>query len=358
MSRPTRAELDVSALRHNLARVREVAAGSKVWAVVKANAYGHGLVRVARALENTDGFAVAGIDEAMELREAGVRTPILLLAGFFCDSELPLIAEQGLEVTVHHAWQVKMLERVTLSSPVRVWMKLDSGMHRIGFPMHEMQAHYRRLSQTRSVSQPVNLMTHLANADDRSDPRTQQQLECFFGVGLPESAVLSIANSGGVLGWSQTHADWVRPGIMLYGVSPFRDSVGADEGLRPVMTLRTRLSAVNRVSKGGLVGYGGGWRCPEDMLLGVAAIGYGDGYPRHLQSGTPVLLNGRRVPLVGRVSMDMITLDLRGHEDAKPGDEVVLWGRGLPVEEVARHAGTIAYELVTRVTPRVKFELS
>lgn len=357
MSRPTRAELDVSALRHNLARVREVATGRRVWAVVKANAYGHGLVRVAQALAETDGFAVASIDEALELRESGVRKPILLLAGFFCGAEVPLIAEHDLEVVVHHPWQVEVLERCTLPSPIRVWMKLDSGMHRIGFPMGEMHNYFGRLAQSLSVAQPVNLMTHLANADDRSDTYTQQQLERFFGENLPESAALSIANSGGILGWSQTHADWVRPGIMLYGVSPFVDSIGADEGLRPVMTLRTRLSAVNSVPRGEVVGYGGRWRCPEDMLVGVAAIGYGDGYPRHLRNGTPVLLNGRLVPLVGRVSMDMVTLDLRGQDNAKPGDEVVLWGKGLPVEEIARHADTIPYELVTRVTPRVRFEL-
>ena len=347
----------MSALRHNLARVREVAIGRRVWAVVKANAYGHGLVRVARALSDADGFAVAGIDEAMELRDSGVHAPILLLAGFFCASELPQIAQHGLELVVHHPWQVDALEKAKLAPPVRVWFKVDSGMHRIGFLVSEMRPYFERLGACTSVSQPVNLMTHLANADDRADSFTEQQLARFIGLERPAGSGLSIANSGGILGWPKTHADWVRPGIMLYGVSPFSNTVGEEERLRPVMTLRTQLSAVKRVPKGGRVGYGGTWQCPESMLLGVAAIGYGDGYPRHLPSGTPVLLNGRRVALVGRVSMDMVTLDLRGQDDARPGAEVVLWGAGLPVEEVAHHARTIPYELVTRVTPRVRVEV-
>jgi alanine racemase len=356
MTRPARALIDLDALGHNLRRVRQVAPSPRVIAIVKAEAYGHGLARAAGALDEADALGVASVEEGARLRDAGCRKPILLLEGFFSPDELEPISRLGLDVVLHHRLQLEWLEVASVPKPVRVWVKVDTGMHRLGFPPSEVADAWGRLGRSSNVAGPVRAMTHLACADDRDDPRTHEQVARFAKTLEGIRAETSIANSAGILAWPQTHADWVRPGIMLYGVSPFIEGNGVDEGLEPVMTLSTRLIAVNRCHAGDAVGYGATWRCPEAMSIGVAAAGYGDGYPRHLPNGTPVLVNGRRVPLVGRVSMDMITLDLRTQPDARTGDPVVLWGPDLPVEEIARRAGTIAYELLCGVTSRVPKE--
>lgn len=355
MTRPVCASINLHALRHNLQRARAVAPTSRVMAIVKANAYGHGLVRVARTLCDANGFGVASLDEAIALREAGIKQRILLLEGFLFPSELELIHRWELDVVLHHPSQVETLEQLDSSVPLSAWLKLDTGMHRLGFAVEEFAQIWKRVNACPAVAQPVRVMTHLANADDRHDSTTDHQLRGFYAQVSRAGAELSIANSAGVLGWPAAHADWIRPGIMLYGISPFTHGGAADEGLVPVMTLSTRLIAVNSAKKGVGVGYGGTWKCPEDMRYGVAAIGYGDGYPRHAKSGTPVLVNGQRVPLIGRVSMDMLAVDLRTQPEAKPGDPVVLWGSGLPIEEVARWTDTIPYELVCKLTQRVKF---
>lgn len=322
-------------------------------AVLKANAYGHGQWLVARALADADTFAVACIEEALSLREAGFTQPILLLEGPFEADELPLCARLNLAITVHEPGQVAMLEQARLERPLTVWLKLDSGMHRLGFPPAMVSASYQRLWDCPAVARPIHCMSHLARADERDVPRTLEQVQVFEQTlrGLPGDR--SLANSAGVLGWPQTHYDWVRPGLMLYGASPFVDTLADEEGLRPAMTLRTRLIAIHRFARGEPIGYGGTWLCPEAMDVGVAAIGYGDGYPRQAPSGTPVLVNGRPAALAGRVSMDMITLDLRQHPEARVGDPVVLWGDGLPVEPIARAAGTIPYTLFCGITGRV-----
>ena len=352
MSRATAVRLDLGALVHNLRRVRAAAPGRRVAAAVKAEGYGHGLVRVARTLD-ADAFAVACIEEALTLREAGVRRPILLLEGVFEAAELLLCARHGFEIAVHHPEQARMLELARLDQPVRIWLKLDTGMHRLGLEPETASAMFQRLRTCPAVRADLGLMSHLARADERDCDYTRRQLQTFevATAGLPGER--SLANSAGILGWPQTHFDWVRPGIMLYGASPFVDSLAPDEDLRPVMTLHTRLISIKRLRRGEPVGYGGTWACPEDMDVGVAAVGYGDGYPRHAPSGTPVLLNGREAALVGRVSMDMITLDLRPHPEARIGDPVVLWGEGLPVERIAQAAGTISYTLLCGVTARV-----
>lgn len=353
MSRPLRALVNADALAHNLDRVRQVAPGRRVIAVIKADGYGHGLLRVADALDGADTFGLVTLDEALRLRAHGVRKPLLLLEGVFEAGELETVARHGVDVVLHHRWQVEALESAQLPTPVRVWVKLDTGMHRLGFPAGEARALADRLRGHANVAPPVRFMTHLASADDPANPATTRQLARLTAALAGLEAEASVANSAGVLAWAESHAEWVRPGLMLYGASPFAGRVGADERLRPVMTLETRLIAVGRVAAGEAIGYSGTWTCPEDMPVGVAAVGYGDGYPRHAPSGTPVLVNGVRVPLVGRVSMDMITLDLRPIPDARPGDRVVLWGEGLPVEEVARSAGTIAYQLLVGLTARV-----
>lgn len=325
-------------------------------AAVKADGYGHGLVRVARALSDADAFAVASIQEALILRRAGVQQRILLLEGVFDAAELPQCAQYGLNIAIHHPEQARMLETARLDRPLRVWLKIDTGMHRLGLEPDAAPTVFRRLMDCASVAPAIGLMSHLARADERDCGYTLQQLQVFdkATAGLP--GMRSLANSAGILGWSQTHFDWVRPGIMLYGASPFVDRLAADEDLRPAMTFQTRLIAIKRLQRGDPVGYGGTWVCPEDMDVGVAAVGYGDGYPRHAPSGTPVLINGREAALIGRVSMDMITVDLRQHPEARIGDPVVLWGEGLPVERIARAAGTISYVLMCGITARVKVE--
>lgn len=354
LARGTEALIDLSALAHNLDCARRAAPGSRVMAVIKADGYGHGMVRVARALRTADAFAVACFEEAAALREAGFAHPVNVLEGFYDHTELALFSRHHIDATIHHDDQVQMLERARLERPLRVWLKVDSGMHRLGVSPERAMVIWRRLAECPAVG-TIGLMTHLANADDRNDPTTEHQLRVFAGAVGRLHGERSVPNSAGILGWPAALSDWVRPGIMLYGASPFIDSVGAEEGLRPAMTLRTRLIAVRVLKVGDRVGYGGAWTASATTPIGVAAIGYGDGYPRHAVSGTPVLVNGRRAVIVGRVSMDMITVDLSTVPEARIGDPVVLWGPGLPAEEVAQRANTIAYELFCGVARRVRF---
>lgn len=337
--------------------MRAAAPGQRVAAAIKAEGYGHGLIRVARTLD-ADAFAVACIEEALTLREAGISQPTLLLEGVFAATELPLCAQHGFEIAVHHLDQVLMLERAHLERPLKAWLKVDTGMHRLGLSPTVAPNVYQRLHACAAVSPEIGFMSHLARADERDCDYTLQQLRAFQTATADLPGERSLANSAGILGWPQTHFDWVRPGIMLYGASPFVDSLASDEGLHPVMTLSTQLIAIHRFQKGDPIGYGGTWVCPEDMDVGVAAIGYGDGYPRHAPSGTPVLVNGREAALIGRVSMDMMTLDLRQHPTARVGDPVVLWGDGLPVERIAAAAGAIPYTLFCGVTRRVRVEIT
>lgn len=349
------ATIDTAALRHNYSQAKAAAPGARVLAVIKANAYGHGNVRAAKALIDADALAVARCHEALELREAGITKPILVLEGFLRPEEVEWCSRYRLEAAIHHETQVRMLEVARLDIPIRIWLKIDTGMHRLGIPLDRVREVFDRLIDCTNSRPDVALMSHLANADDRDDPYTEHQRRAFMTATRGLEGRRSLANSAGVLGWPKTHFDDVRPGIMLYGCSPFADETGKDANLRPVMTLETRLIAMQAVGTGEPIGYSGSWRCPKDSRIGVAAIGYGDGYPRHAASGTPVLINGRRAALVGRVSMDMVCIDLTDHPNANVGDQVVMWGRGLPVEEIARHSGTIAYELLCKVTSRVDF---
>ncbi len=355
MTRPARALIDLKALRHNFSRARQAASGAKVMAVVKANAYGHGLLAAARAMEQADAFGVARLDEALALRAAGVKTPVVLLSGVETADELEEARAAALDLVVHSEHQIAMLEKAPAGERLRTWLKLDSGMHRLGIPAELCQRGHARLSRCTGAVATVVVMTHLADADVRGHVRVRSQLAAFERACENIEAERSVANSGGLLGWTEARADWVRPGIMLYGISPFSGDVGADHGLIPAMALETRLIAVNQVAAGERIGYGGTYTCERAMRIGVAAIGYGDGYPRHAPSGTPVLVGGTRCALAGRVSMDLVTIDLSSNPNAKPGDRVVLWGEGLAAEEVANHVGTIAYELVCAMTPRVAY---
>ena len=344
------------ALRHNLQRLRELAPASKLVAVVKANAYGHGLLETARTLTDADAFGVARLEEALRLRAGGIAQPILLLEGFFAAEDLAVIAAQRLHTAVHSPEQLAALEQADLPEPVTVWMKLDTGMHRLGVRPEEAEAFYQRLSQCKNVRQPVNVVSHFARADEPTCGATERQLDIFTTFTEGKPGLRSIAASGGILLWPQSHYDWVRPGIILYGVSPLDDrSTGKDFGCQPVMTLTSSLIAVREHKAGEPVGYGGTWISERDTRLGVVAMGYGDGYPRAAPSGTPVLVNGQAASVVGRVSMDLMTIDLRGVDGVRAGDPVTLWGPALPVETVAEAAGTISYALTCGITRRVRF---
>jgi alanine racemase len=352
------ATIDTGALRHNLERVRNWAPRSKIMAVIKANGYGHGLVAVARALEAADSFAVARVDEGLILRTAGIEKPTVLLEGVFDRTQLDAAAGAGFELVVHTAEQIELLREAGAGEPFRVWLKFDSGMNRLGFKGDEFETARRELSALTRVKSPINLFTHLACADDPELPATNQQLGRFAEVTHSLPGERSIANSAAMMSFPQAQADWVRPGLLLYGVSPFEGSIGADFGLKPAMTLHSHLIAVKDLVAGERVGYGGNWTATRPTRLAVAAVGYGDGYPRSLGSGSPVLVNGRRAPLAGRVSMDMIGIDITDlPQMPKLGDPVILWGAGLPVEEIAVWADTIPYELLCGISQRVAVNL-
>lgn len=353
-----RATVDAAALRHNLGRVRATAPGARVMSVIKANGYGHGLVPVARALAGSDGLAVARLDEGLALRAAGLENTVLLLEGVFSAEQLMVAAAERLDLMVHSVEQLELLEGRAGGAPVAAWIKVDTGMNRLGFRAEQFASAYERLRRIPNVAAEPTLVTHLASADDRDDPKTEVQLRTFAAAttGLPGAR--SIANSAALLGWPAARADWVRPGLMLYGLSPFGAGTGADLGLRAAMTLRTEVIAIKHVRAGETVGYGGTWRAPRDTRMAVVAAGYGDGYPRSVPAGTPVMVNGRQAPLIGRVSMDMLTVDVTDHVRVATGDPVVLWGEGAPVEAIAALAGTIPYELVCGVSQRVHHELA
>ena len=352
MSGPVRVGIELSALEANLARLRALAPGCRVLAVIKGDAYGHGLLDAARALADADGFGVCRLDEALALREAGLRQAILLLQGCNTAAELRTAARNRLDVTVHREDQLHMLEREDLERAVRIWLKIDTGMHRLGLPPERATPAWERLRAAPAVAPAPILMTHLAAADHKRDPLTGEQLGRFAVCCDGLKADRSIANSAALLHLPQCRTGWIRPGLALYGASPLASDTGARHGLRPAMSLRSELIAVHRLQAGARVGYGAAWRCPEDMPVGIAAIGYGDGYPRHAPSGTPVLVNGCRAGLIAPPSMDMLALDLRACPAAAVGDPVVLWSKELPVEEIAAHVGTIPHQLLRAVRSR------
>jgi alanine racemase len=345
------ATIDASALRSNLAVVRRMAPRSRVIAVVKANGYGHGMIRVARALADADGLGVARLADAVALREAGVTQRILLLEGVFGAEQFALAAKEQCEIVVHSPEQLDILEQFAGSHRFVVWLKLNSGMNRLGFRVTDFAAAHARLRRCSSVSL-IRVMTHLAASEERGEATTNQ-LKVFDELVAPLNLERSVANSAAVIAWPESHQDWVRPGLMLYGMSPTPNKTAADYGLRPAMTLSTHLIAVQNIAIGEAVGYNGIWRAQRSSRIGIAAIGYGDGFPRATRNGAPVLVAGKEAPIAGRVSMDMIAIDITDLPQAKAGDEVIVWGEGLPAERLAPFADTTCYELVCRVTSRV-----
>lgn len=357
MARPNQARLNLAALRHNLALVRRLAPRARAMAVVKADAYGHGAATVARVLAPlADALAVACLEEAQALRDAGISVPILLLEGVFEPAELQVAAQQNLWITIASEQQLRWLEQSRPARPLRCWLKVDTGMHRLGVEPGQAPAFYQRLKACPNAADDTVLTTHFAAADDLASARTARQLALFESAcrGLPGER--SSANSAAVLAWPASHCDWVRPGYMLYGNSPLALDHPNAQLLQPVMTLVSAVISLRDVATGESVGYGATWTAARPSRIATVCIGYGDGYPRMAPAGTPVLVNGQRAALAGRVSMDMITVDVTDLPGVGIGDEVVLWGDGLPVGEVARHVGTIGYELSTRMparTPRV-----
>jgi alanine racemase len=363
VNRLIRAVIDAGALRHNLRTIRERARGARVMAVVKANAYGHGLVPTALALAESDAFAVARLEEGLALRATGITQPIVLLEGVFAPEHLLEAARHGFELVVHDPLQVELLEEFSGAHRFILWMKIDTGMNRLGFRPEEFAAALERVRRLQPAPLEIRLLTHLARADNRDDRVTRAQLTRFKETTRGLDYAVSIANSAGLFGNVALGCDWVRPGLALYGASPFADRNARELELRPVMSLETSVIAVRRVPRGESVGYGGIWQAARDSRVAIVAAGYGDGLARSLPSGTPVLIGGQRAPLVGRVSMDMIAVDVTDLQLAPEGGlvhvgtPVVLWGDDLPVEEVARHAGTIPYELLCAVSQRVPLEL-
>lgn len=349
----TRALVDSSALQHNLRQARQQAPDSRVMAVIKANAYGHGLVRVARVLEDADALAVARVKEGTVLRNAGITTRIVVLQGFLDREELDAHLSFQLEPVIHGFHQLRLLATCSHLHKLHLWMKLDTGMNRLGFRQADWNAVHEWIGHYRDKWAGLTWMTHLANADDLSDSATTKQINLFGEFTSSQSEPTCIANSAGILGWKQSHADWIRPGLMLYGVSPFTDRTASELGLRPAMTLQSRLVSIQQLKTGDAVGYGGDWVCHQSMPLGVVAIGYGDGFPRAVQTDTFVVINDIKVPVIGRVSMDMLTVDLTACPEASEGDEVILWGEQLPVEVLAKSSATIPYTLLCGITRRV-----
>lgn len=360
MARPTYVHIDSAALLHNVNRVKQYAKGKKIIAMVKANAYGCGLSSIIPELEgHVDAFGVACLEEAMAVRALGSRSDCVLFQGVFSADELHLIARQRFQSVVHHKQQLEWILATPLTTKIKVWVKVNTGMHRLGFAPSEVTDIINALLACPWIDSDIKLMTHLACADEpeRSDNLTQ--LRCFNNIDIPNMTMTrSIANSAAIISLPDAHADIVRPGIMLYGVSPLINQIGNDLHLIPVMHLISAVSVIRHYPPFARVGYGGTWQSDKPTTIGVVAIGYGDGYPRHIAAGTPTWVNGFVAPIVGRVSMDMLTIDLTNCPSVKEGDKVELWGKHIPVEIVAKSAGTIAYELMCRIAPRVRPEYS
>jgi alanine racemase len=354
MPRPIRATVSAGALAHNLLVAKAYAGGGKLWAVLKANAYGHGLERAARALEGADGFAVLDFQEAARLRVAGIGKPILMLEGFFKPVDLPLLAKYALTPVIHNAEQVELLKAAELGGEIDVYLKANSGMNRLGFTVEGLRAAYNSVRMHRQV-RSVTLMSHFADADGPGGVQAQLQWleEMVRPIEGLARAPRSLANSAALIRFAEARAGWARPGIMLYGCSPFADQTAAQLDLRPAMTLTSELIGTQHLEAGERIGYGFSYEAVGEMAIGVVACGYADGYPRHAPTGTPVLVNGKRTRTVGRVSMDMICVDISDIPEAYIGTPVTLWGEGLSADEVAASAGTVSYELLCALAPRV-----
>lgn len=350
---PVIAYISRSALRHNLQRTKELAPNTKVLAMIKANAYGHDAIEIARTLGDADALGVSRISEALAIVDAGVKHTLVLMEGCFDLDELQAASNYGFHLVIQNEQQLLDFERATITNPVHVWLKLNTGMNRLGLPSGQASLYAKRIKQSDNCSS-LKVMTHFASADDSNTEFTEQQLSQFVNNCGSIDGEKSCANSAAIIAHPDSHFDWVRPGIMLYGNSPIADNTSVSHGLKPVMSLTSAVIAINSVKKGDTVGYGQCWTATEDTRIAVIAMGYGDGYPRSAQNGTPVMINGVVYPLAGRVSMDMLTVDVGLTDSIKIGDPVELWGENLPAEKVAAAANTISYEMFCNLANRVK----
>lgn len=358
MSRPTKIVIDLQAIKHNCQVAAKLAPQANVLAMVKADAYGHGAVEVAKALEpQVAKFGVCCLEEAQALRQAGINKPIVLIEGCFEAQEYELAAQLNCEIVIHNKAQIAQLLALNSVDRFTLWLKIDTGMHRLGIAEDETERLFKQLQTSNKLGKLI-VMSHFANADELKSPCTTEQIKRFHQVLAPllaantETLELSLANSAAILAWPQSHGDWVRPGIMLYGISPFTHAHEKADKLLPAMQFYSKVIAVRQLKTGETVGYGNKWQAQRPSTIATVAAGYGDGYPRTAPSGTPVLVNGRVAYLAGRVSMDMLSVDVTDLPKVEPGAEVELWGARLLVNEVAQHAGTNGYELVTRMPPR------
>ena len=358
MSRTAIATLSTGNLLHNVAVIKNRAPKSKIIAMIKANAYGHGIRSVGMRLEDkVDMLGVASIDEALILRSVGIKTPIILMQGIFEEAELNFAAEEGFHVVFNNLLQIEWLKKQPkYSTKIQAWIKINTGMGRLGFQLETSMQAYQALLEDKNISKPIRVMSHLSCAEDLAHPLNSLQISNFLSFTDGLDTELSLCNSAGIFNFPQYALDYVRPGIALYGVTPIAEKNPSDYNLKPVMTLHSTIITIQKLKKGDCVGYGARFFCPEDMPVGIVAIGYGDGYPINANNTTPVLVEGRLCNLVGRISMDMLAVDLRFAGDIKIGDRVVLWGDGLPVEQVAKSSQTIPWSLLTSVQHRVKFE--
>lgn len=349
------AHIDLAAIKHNLTQVKTFAPTSKVMSVIKANAYGHGDAEVAKALIASDAFAVARLSEGLRLRQAGIDKNIVILEGIHTTMQLKLAAENGLSPVFHNPLQIALLAEIALVKPLQFcWLMIETGMHRLGFTESTMFAALATLKNSQNIIGEIGLMSHFANADSLDDDRNQQQLNKMLQAQDSEYAPISMANSAAIIALPDSHQQWIRPGIMLYGSSPFDDKTADDLNLKPAMTLMAQLIAVEQLKAGDQVGYGGDWQAAKNMMVGTVNIGYGDGYSRQCSNNSKVWLHNQLVDVLGRVSMDMICIDLSSINQAKIGDEVILWGvEAMPIDNVAKQANTISYELLCQLNQRV-----
>lgn len=355
MSRPTKLIIDPNALEHNLKKVTQLASGRKIIAMVKANAYGCGVSSVIPVLDGkVDAFGVACLEEALVVRALGGQTNCVIFQGGFSLDELKIIAEHQFVSVLHTPQQLQWLLNNPLSKPIKLWVKVNTGMHRLGFKTHEVHEVMNALQQCPWVDKDIGLMTHLACADEPERIENLQQLALFEKIDTSGFTQRSIANSAAIFSFPQSHADVVRPGIMLYGVSPFPDKTSTDLGLIPVMRFVSAISAIHYNPPFAQVGYGGTWHSDKPSVIGIVAVGYGDGYPRHIAANTPVWIQGKEVPIVGRISMDMLAVDLTHHTDVEVGSPAELWGTHILVERIAQAAGTVGYELLCQTSERVR----
>lgn len=359
MGRPTKVIVNRQAIKNNLALANSLAPTSKFVSVIKANAYGHGLIEIAETLaDSTDAFGVACIEEAISIRKAGVKNPILLMEGLFTEDELQIASEKNFWLMIENKFHFDALLSAKLSNPIKIWFGIDTGMHRLGFQQNSIYEDIKILESSSNVKKPIVIASHFASADNLRSNFTQIQIDRFdkhmSNIKLNRDAYEeSLSNSAGLIGWVDSHRDWERPGYLLFGNSPFMHSHEVENLLEPAMEFKSKIISVRSVSAGESVGYGQNWTAKRDTKIATVTVGYGDGYPRNAKNGTPTLVNNKICPLVGKVSMDMITIDVTDVREVNIGDDVVLWGHDLPVNKVAKYCDSIGWELLSRITSRV-----